>query len=133
MRVLDIGCGWGGMGLTLARDHGAEVLGVTLSEEQLKLARARAEAAGLADRVRFELMDYRAVTGQFDRIVSVGMFEHVGAPNFRTYFGKVEGTAETRRRGADPRPSAASPRPARPTPGSPATSSRAAISRPCPR
>jgi Cyclopropane fatty acid synthase and related methyltransferases len=90
MKVLDIGCGWGGMGLTLARDYGAEVLGVTLSEEQLKIARARAEAAGLSDRVRFELMDYRAVSGQFDRIVSVGMFEHVGAPNFRTYFGKVE-------------------------------------------
>ncbi|MCB1390493.1 MAG: class I SAM-dependent methyltransferase [Rhodobacteraceae bacterium] len=90
MRVLDIGCGWGGMGLTLARDHGAEVLGVTLSEEQLKIARSRAEAAGLADRVRFELMDYRAVAGQFDRIVSVGMFEHVGAPNFDTYFRKVE-------------------------------------------
>ncbi|WP_323020405.1 cyclopropane-fatty-acyl-phospholipid synthase family protein [Pararhodobacter sp.] len=90
MKVLDIGCGWGGMGLTLARDYGAEVLGVTLSEEQLKVARARAEAAGLADRVRFELMDYRAVAGQFDRIVSVGMFEHVGAPNFGTYFTKVE-------------------------------------------
>jgi len=89
MRVLDIGCGWGGMGLTLARDYGAEVLGVTLSEEQLKIARARAEAAGLADRVRFELTDYRAVTGQFDRIVSVGMFEHVGAPQFRTYFNTV--------------------------------------------
>jgi len=89
MRVLDIGCGWGGMALTLARDYGAEVLGVTLSEEQLKIARARAEAAGLSDRVRFELMDYRAVAGQFDRIVSVGMFEHVGAPNFATYFGKV--------------------------------------------
>lgn len=90
MKVLDIGCGWGGMGLTLARDYGAEVLGVTLSEEQLKVARARAEAAGLSDRVRFELMDYRAVAGQFDRIVSVGMFEHVGAPNFGTYFTKVE-------------------------------------------
>ncbi len=89
MRVLDIGCGWGGMALTLARDHGAEVLGVTLSQEQLTLARARAEAAGLADRVRFELTDYRAVAGRFDRIVSVGMFEHVGAPNFATYFRKV--------------------------------------------
>lgn len=86
MRVLDIGCGWGGMALTLARDHGAVVLGVTLSEEQLKVARHRAEAAGLADRVRFELMDYRLVQGRFDRIVSVGMFEHVGAPQFRTYF-----------------------------------------------
>ncbi len=89
MRVLDIGCGWGGMALTLARDHGAEVLGITLSEEQLKLARERAEKAGLAHRVRFELMDYRAVEGQFDRIVSVGMFEHVGAPQFRAYFRTI--------------------------------------------
>ncbi|MCW1932193.1 SAM-dependent methyltransferase [Pararhodobacter zhoushanensis] len=89
MSVLDIGCGWGGMGLTLAQEHGVKVLGVTLSEEQLKIARARAQAAGLTDRVRFELMDYRAVQGQFDRIVSVGMFEHVGAPNFQTYFNTV--------------------------------------------
>ena len=89
MRVLDIGCGWGGMALTLARDFGVDVTGVTLSEEQLKIARQRAQAAGLNDRVRFELTDYRAVTGPFDRIVSVGMFEHVGAPNFRTYFQKV--------------------------------------------
>jgi cyclopropane-fatty-acyl-phospholipid synthase len=89
MTVLDIGCGWGGMALTLARDHGADVLGVTLSEEQIKIARQRAEAAGLVDRVRFELIDYRAVQGQFDRIVSVGMFEHVGAPQFQTYFNTV--------------------------------------------
>ncbi|MCB1408121.1 MAG: class I SAM-dependent methyltransferase [Rhodobacter sp.] len=89
MRVLDIGCGWGGMALTLARDFGAEVTGVTLSDEQLKVARDRAQAAGLQDRVRFELVDYRAVSGPFDRIVSVGMFEHVGAPNYRTYFQKV--------------------------------------------
>ncbi|WP_323037569.1 cyclopropane-fatty-acyl-phospholipid synthase family protein [Pararhodobacter sp.] len=89
MRVLDIGCGWGGMGLTLARDHGAQVLGVTLSEEQLKIARQRAEAEGLSDRVTFELIDYRAVAGRFDRIVSVGMFEHVGAPQYRTYFRKL--------------------------------------------
>jgi cyclopropane-fatty-acyl-phospholipid synthase len=89
MRVLDIGCGWGGMALTLARDYGARVMGVTLSEEQLKIARARAEKAGLSDRVTFELMDYRKVEGPFDRIVSVGMFEHVGVPHYRTYFGKV--------------------------------------------
>ena len=86
MRVLDIGCGWGGMALSLARDHGAEVLGITLSEEQLKTARARAQAAGLAGRARFEMLDYRAVPGQFDRIVSVGMFEHVGAPHYTRYF-----------------------------------------------
>lgn len=89
MRILDIGCGWGGLALTLARDHGAQVIGITLSQEQLAIARARAKAAGLADRVSFELMDYRAMGGQFDRIVSVGMFEHVGAPNFGTFFNVV--------------------------------------------
>ena len=86
LSVLDIGCGWGGMAITLARDFGARVLGITLSEEQLAAARARAETEGLADRVRFELCDYRAVTGQFDRIVSVGMFEHVGVPFYRAFF-----------------------------------------------
>ena len=89
MRVLEIGCGWGGLALTLAREHGAQVTGITLSQEQLAIARDRAKAAGLADRVSFELMDYRAMGGQFDRIVSVGMFEHVGAPNFRTFFNVV--------------------------------------------
>jgi cyclopropane-fatty-acyl-phospholipid synthase len=89
MRVLDIGCGWGGMALTLARDHGATVLGVTLSEEQHRAATARAAEAGLSDRVSFQLIDYRAVNGQFDRIVSVGMFEHVGLPQYPTYFRKV--------------------------------------------
>ncbi|HPU16717.1 MAG TPA: class I SAM-dependent methyltransferase, partial [Polymorphobacter sp.] len=72
-KVLDIGCGWGGMALYIHRVSGAEVLGVTLSEEQLKVARRRAEEAGVADKVKFELIDYRALTGQFDRIVSVGM------------------------------------------------------------
>ena len=89
MRVLDIGCGWGGMGLTLARDYGAQVLGVTLSTEQHKIANQRAKAEGLEDRVRFELIDYRDVQGEFDRIVSVGMFEHVGLPQYRTYFNKI--------------------------------------------
>jgi cyclopropane-fatty-acyl-phospholipid synthase len=88
MRVLDIGCGWGGMALYLHEKTGAEVLGVTLSEEQIKVARARAEAAGVADKVRFELIDYRHLTGTFDRIVSVGMFEHVGTPHYRTFFRK---------------------------------------------
>ncbi len=89
-RVLDIGCGWGGMAITLAKLEQVEVLGITLSEEQFALARQRAEAAGVADRVKFELIDYRDLAareaGQFDRIVSVGMFEHVGAPNFETFF-----------------------------------------------
>ncbi len=88
-RVLDIGCGWGGMALTLARDFDAQVLGVTLSEEQHRLATRRAAEAGLSDRIEFRLIDYRAVTGQFDRIVSVGMFEHVGVPHYRTYFTHV--------------------------------------------
>jgi cyclopropane-fatty-acyl-phospholipid synthase len=89
MRVLDIGSGWGGMAITLARDYGARVVGVTLSTEQLELARARAAEAGVADRVTFELRDYRDVTEPFDRIVSVGMLEHVGAPNLRAYFETV--------------------------------------------
>ncbi|PJI88132.1 class I SAM-dependent methyltransferase [Sphingomonas koreensis] len=88
MKVLDIGCGWGGMALYLHAKTGAEVLGVTLSEEQLKIARERAEKAGVADKVKFELIDYRHVTGQFDRIVSVGMFEHVGTAHYRTFFRK---------------------------------------------
>ena len=86
MKVLDIGCGWGGMALYLHQKTGAEVLGVTLSEEQLKVARRRAEEAGVADKVKFELIDYRHVTGTFDRIVSVGMFEHVGPAHYRTFF-----------------------------------------------
>ncbi|MCB1883976.1 MAG: class I SAM-dependent methyltransferase [Geminicoccaceae bacterium] len=88
-RVLDIGSGWGGMGLYLAREYGARVVGVTLSEEQLKLSRARAERAGLAGRAGFDLKDYREVEGRFDRVVSVGMFEHVGLGHYRTYFRKV--------------------------------------------
>ncbi|WP_408902153.1 class I SAM-dependent methyltransferase [Rhodovarius crocodyli] len=89
LEVLDIGCGWGGMALTLARDHGARVTGVTLSEEQLAHARARAQAEGLQDRVRFELMDYRAWDRPVDRVVSVGMVEHVGINHFATYFGTI--------------------------------------------
>ncbi len=89
LRVLDIGCGWGGMALTLARDFGAQVTGVTLSREQLTEARARAAAEGLEDRVRFEMLDYRAITETFDRIVSVGMFEHVGIGHYRTFFDVV--------------------------------------------
>lgn len=87
--VLDIGSGWGGMAMTLAGDHGAKVTGVTLSTEQLSLARERAAAAGLSERIAFELRDYRDLTGPFDRIVSVGMLEHVGAPNLRVYFETV--------------------------------------------
>ncbi len=89
MRVLDIGCGWGGMGLTLARDYGAHVVGVTLSEEQYRIATARARAEGLEGQVEFRLTDYRHVSETFDRIVSVGMFEHVGVPHYREYFRNV--------------------------------------------
>ena len=89
LTVLDIGCGWGGMALTLAADYGARVTGITLSEEQLKLARARADALGLSDRVRFELADYRSITERFDRVVSVGMMEHVGIGNYPAYFKVV--------------------------------------------
>ncbi|WP_116091050.1 SAM-dependent methyltransferase [Sphingomonas crusticola] len=88
LKVLDIGCGWGGMALYLHEKTGVEVLGITLSEEQLKIARERAQKAGVADKVRFELIDYRKVTGKFDRIVSVGMYEHVGPAHFRTYIAK---------------------------------------------
>lgn len=89
MRVLDIGCGWGGMALYLHAKTGAEVTGVTLSEEQLKVARRRAEEAGVANHVRFELIDYRSLSGTFDRVVSVGMFEHVGPANYPAFFRKV--------------------------------------------
>ena len=89
LSVLDIGSGWGGLALDLARDCGANVLGVTLSQEQIALARSRAENAGLAERCRFELVDYRALSGTFDRIVSVGMFEHVGVPYYPAFFDKL--------------------------------------------
>ena len=88
-RLLDIGCGWGGLALTLARDYGCEVTGITLSENQLATAQKRAEAEGLGDKVDFRLKDYRHMTGEFDRVVSVGMLEHVGLPNYGTYFGKI--------------------------------------------
>jgi cyclopropane-fatty-acyl-phospholipid synthase len=85
-RVLDIGCGWGGMALTLAEEFGADVTGVTLSTEQLNEARARAAKKGMGSQVRFDLRDYRDVQGTFDRIVSVGMFEHVGAAQYQIFF-----------------------------------------------
>ena len=91
MRVLDIGSGWGGLGLYLAKTAHVEVLGIALSEEQLKTARERAAAMGLARAVKFELRDYREVEGKFDRIVSVGMFEHVGSAHYGDYFKKIGG------------------------------------------
>jgi cyclopropane-fatty-acyl-phospholipid synthase len=93
-RVLDIGSGWGGMALHLSETSQADVTGVTLSTEQLKIASDRATAAGHADRVHFRLEDYRHVDEKFDRIVSVGMFEHVGVNNYATYFKKVAALLE---------------------------------------
>jgi len=88
-RVLDIGCGWGGLALYLAEHCGADVTGVTLSEEQLGIAVGRARERSLGSRAEFRLQDYRAVSQTFDRIVSVGMFEHVGAGYYGAFFDKV--------------------------------------------
>jgi cyclopropane-fatty-acyl-phospholipid synthase len=87
-RVLDIGCGWGGLGLYLAEIGGANVTGITLSREQHAIANERAAEKGLAQRARFDLQDYRDLTEPFDRIVSVGMFEHVGINHYDTFFHK---------------------------------------------
>ena len=89
MNVLDIGCGWGGMAIEIAKQTGAKVKGITLSENQFKTASERAQKEGLSDRVSFALQDYRNETDQYDRIVSVGMFEHVGVRYFGTYLKKV--------------------------------------------
>jgi len=88
-KVLDIGSGWGGLGLFLAETAGVDVTGLTLSEEQHRASEARARRAGLAKRVRFLLKDYREETGSYDRIVSVGMFEHVGVGHYRSFFETV--------------------------------------------
>jgi cyclopropane-fatty-acyl-phospholipid synthase len=88
-RVLDIGCGFGGMALFLARNYGVQVTGITLSTEQLKIARERAAKQGLSRLVDFQLEDYRRIRGVFDRIVSVGMFEHVGRPHYRQFFSRL--------------------------------------------
>jgi len=87
--VLDIGCGWGGLGLSLAEEAGAQVTGVTLSKEQHKIAVARVAVRGLEGQVKFLLQDYRTLDETFDRIVSVGMFEHVGVGHFHEYFSGV--------------------------------------------
>ena len=89
LEVLDIGCGWGGMALTLAKEYGAKVTGITLSQEQLQVARERARTAGLEGQVQFQLLDYRKLNRSFDRIVSVGMFEHVGIGQYDTFFRTV--------------------------------------------
>jgi len=86
MRVLDIGCGWGGLAMYLNRVYGCEVLGVALAPDQIAFCKERAKAAGVEDKVRFVLMDYREVEGQFDRITSVGLLEHVGTPHYPQFF-----------------------------------------------
>lgn len=90
LEVLDIGCGWGGLSLELAARYGVRVVGITLSREQLDVCTRRAKEAGLSGRARFELRDYREVNGTFDRIVSVGMFEHVGAAAYATFFARIQ-------------------------------------------
>ena len=88
-RLLDIGCGWGALALRAAQHYGARVVGVTLSQNQYDLARQRVRSAGLDDRIEILLKDYRDVEGRFDKITSVGMFEHVGLTNLELYFGKI--------------------------------------------
>lgn len=90
--VLDIGSGWGGLAIDLAQSENANVTGITLSTEQLEAARARVKAAGLSRQVRFELKDYREIEGRYDRIVSVGMFEHVGQQDYSTFFNTIGGS-----------------------------------------
>ncbi|WP_296322447.1 cyclopropane-fatty-acyl-phospholipid synthase family protein [Reyranella sp.] len=89
-KVLDIGSGWGGMGLYLARAFDVDVTGVTLSREQHGVSSRRAVDEGVSDKVRFKLLDYREESGRYDRIVSVGMFEHVGSAHYLEYFTKVK-------------------------------------------
>ena len=89
-RLLDIGCGWGALVLRAAQQYGAQCVGVTLSKNQYELARERVHAAGLQDRIQIRLQDYRDVSdGPFDRITSVGMFEHVGLDHLASYFGHI--------------------------------------------
>lgn len=88
-RLLDIGCGWGSLAIRAAKEYGARVLGITLSQQQFELARERIAEAGVADRCEVRLEDYRDVRGPFDKITSVGMFEHVGVKNLRPYFRRI--------------------------------------------
>ena len=89
MKVLDIGCGWGGMAIEIAKQTGAKVKGITLSENQFETASKRAQEEGLSDKITFKLQDYRDENETYDRIVSVGMFEHVGIKYFKEYLKKT--------------------------------------------
>jgi cyclopropane fatty-acyl-phospholipid synthase-like methyltransferase len=91
MSVAEIGCGWGAFAIHLARETGARVTAINVSPKQLRIARERAAAAGVADRIEFREIDYRQLDGRFDRVVSVGMMEHVGIGHFDEYFGKIRG------------------------------------------
>lgn len=86
LRVLDIGCGWGGLAMYLHKHYGCEVLGVALATDQIEFCKERAAAEGVADKVKFELMDYRDITGEFDRICSIGLLEHVGTPHYPQFY-----------------------------------------------
>ncbi len=94
MKIVEIGCGWGGLSLYMAGLADVEITAVNLSAEQIRVCKARAKQAGVEHRVHFELMDYRELEGKFDRVVSVGMFEHVGASHFDEYFGKIKDLLE---------------------------------------
>src|SRR5947208_9099050 len=88
--MLDIGCGWGSLAIPAAREHGASVWGITLSEPQAELARERAEEAGIADRVEFRVMDYRDLREErFDAVASIGMVEHVGEKQIDDYAARI--------------------------------------------
>lgn len=89
-RVLDVGCGWGGLAFYLHEKYDVDVLGIALAPDQIAFCRERAEARGVADRVRFELRDYRDVSGPFDRIVSVGLIEHLGTPHYPGFFARMQ-------------------------------------------
>ncbi len=102
-RLLDIGCGWGGLVIHAARQYGVHALGITLSQRQVDFARARIREAGLEDRCRVEFQDYREVSGRFDKLVSVGMFEHVGGKMLPVYFRQANALLAPRRRLSQPR------------------------------
>ena len=86
MKVLDVGCGWGGLALYLHKHYDVDVLGIALAPDQIEFSRERAAELGVSDRVKFELMDYRDVQGPFDRIVNVGLIEHLGTPHYPGFF-----------------------------------------------
>ena len=85
-KILEVGCGWGGMAFEIAKKHNCEITGISLSKNQINYCRNKAKELGLDNQVKFELVDYREISGQFDKIYSVGMFEHVGKKFYNTFF-----------------------------------------------